>query len=298
MRRALTALVLPLALACWFSACAGSDSAPNAPDRVAVVTTTTILKDLVTNVGGDRVTVRALLDVGAEPHDYEPSTGDAAAIAGADVVVESGLGIDSWTDGVISGSGSSARRVLATTGIAAGPTGDPHVWLDPRDARRMVANIRDGLAAADPEGATGYRRNAAAYDRTLAALDAEISELIDAVPRRARLLVAAHDGYRHLADRYGITTVGSVTSSTSAAAEPSARDVARLAEAVRERHVRVVFTEETVEPRIERAIAESAGVPLGPALFSDSLGSSDGPAGTYVGMMRTNAERLVAGFIS
>ena len=289
------------ACACTTLVCgcaAGGDA--GGQHRLRVAATTTQIADFARNVGGDRVRVTSLVGPNVDPHDYEPTPGDVADVSRADLVLEHGIGLDAWLDGVISNAGGRARRVLVTAGIpllagdAADPSGDPHVWLDPRNAVAMVRNIADAFAAADPAGAAAYRANARRYIRSVDALDRALRADIATVPAARRRIVTDHDALGYFARRYGVTVVGTVIPSLSTAAEPSAGDLARLAEVIRREGVGVVFAERTVDPRLERAIADETGASVG-TLAGDSLGPSGTPTGTYLGMMRYDMDAIVAG---
>lgn len=302
-RRAL-ATILTLALAATattLAACGGDSSADADTDTVAVVATTTQLGDFARNVGGDRVTVTQLLQPNADPHDYEPTPGDATAVGEADLVVEHGIGLDEWLDGVVSNAGGDATRVVATRGITLlpgddeAPAGDPHVWLDPRNAVAMVRNIQRALETADPGSADAYAANADRYIEQIEAMDAELAGRIATVPEARRKIVTDHDAFGYFARRYGITVVGTVIPSLSTAAEPSARDLAELSRTIRQEGVGAVFSEASVDDRLQKAIAEEAGATLGNPLYGDTLGPAGQPAGTYLGMMRSNMDAIIAG---
>lgn len=269
--------------------------------RLRVVATTTQLGDFARNVGGERVAVSQLLQPNTDPHDYEPTPSDVTAVTDARVVIEHGLGLDDWLDQVVANAGGAPARIVATRGITLlpgddkEPAGDPHVWLDPTNAITMVRNIATGLAAADPAGAETYRANADRYVAEIEAMDAELTARIAAVPAASRKIVTDHDAFGYFAKHFRIRVVGTVIPSLSTAAEPAAKDVAALAATIRREGVRTVFPESSVDPRLQRAIAHESGATLGEPLFGDTLGPADTPAGTYLGMMRSNMDAIIAG---
>ena len=287
-------LILGLLTGCGRPTTAGSSS-------LVVVATTTQLADFARAVGGGGVAVTQLLKPNADPHDYEPTPSDVVAVGEADLVLEHGLGLDDWLDGVIDNAGGTARRVVTTTGIALRPAddadraGDPHVWLDPRNAITMVRAIETAFAQADPGHVEVFRTNTQAYVSRITQLDAELERRIAAVPRPARKIVTDHDAFGYFAARYGITVVGTVVPSLSTAAEPSAKELTALAETMRREGVRVVYSETSLDPRLERALAEEAGARLGDPLSGDALGPTGEPTGTYLGMMRANMDAIVTG---
>ena len=263
--------------------------------RVAVVATTTQLGDFTRTVGGDRIALTQLMQPNTDPHEYEPTPSAVQAVADADVVVEHGLGLDDWLDQVVANAGGSATRTVTTAGIATRPNGDPHVWLDPGNAILMVGAIERALAVADPPGAATYRGNAQRLTDQITALDRELERRIATVPVDRRRIVTDHDAFGYFARRYGIEVVGTVVPSLSTAAQASGGRLAELAQTMRARGVRVVFADASLDPRVERALADEAGARLGAPLTVDALGQADTPTGTYLGMMRANMDAIIAG---
>jgi ABC-type Zn uptake system ZnuABC Zn-binding protein ZnuA len=266
-----------------------------AGSRLRVVATTTQIGDFARRVGGDQVAVTQLLSPNTDPHEFEPSPKDVQAVAEASVVLEHGLGLDDWLDKVVANAGGSATRVVTTTDVSRRPGGDPHVWLDPDNAKAMVSTIEQALSAADPSEAAGYRDRAVAVRAEITALDVELAAKLRPIPPDRRKIVTDHDAFGYFAAHYEITVVGTTIPSLSTAAAPSAKQLTELSATIRRENVRVVYAEASIDPRVERALADEAGVRLGPPLYGDALGPADGPAGTYAGMMRTNMDAIVAG---
>ncbi len=290
---------LTILLAAGLTGCGGSTArtVSSGVESLRVVATTTQLADFARNVGGDRIQLTQLLKPNVDPHEYEPTPSAAEAVANAKVVLRSGAGLDDWITKIRTGAGGAATVVTTTDDVALRGD-DPHVWMDTRNAEVMVESIRDALSTADPAGARIYDTNAARYNASLRALDRELRNLISAVPRSKRTLVTDHDAFGYFAPRYGIRIVGAAIGSLSTSAEPDARHLAELVRTIQRQHVAVVFAEESVDPALAKSLAKDAGVTVGAGLYADSLGPSDGPAGTYVGMMRQDMERMVAGFLA
>lgn len=302
MTRCCRWLWLP-AVALLLVACGQESSATSDSNKVRVVTSIGILADFVKQVGKDRVEVVSLLPSGADPHTFQLSPRDAKTISNADLIVLNGLGLEAGLMKVI----DSARRRDATMLVMsegltpieatenddhadaqeAHEDGNPHFWLDVRYAMVYVERIRDGLAEADPQNADAYRSNAEAYLKELEALDREIEQTIASIPPQRRKLVAFHDSFAYLARRYGLEVVAYVIKSPGR--EPSAAEVAELAESIRREGVPVVFREPQLNARILELVAKDLGVKVS-ILYSDSL-SKDVP--TYIDMMRFNAQQLV-----
>lgn len=169
---------------------------------------------------------------------------------------------------------------------------DPHAWQDVGNVKVYVANIRDALIARDPDGADVYNANAEAYIATLAALDAEIREAVAALPEGA-LVITSHDAFRYFTHAYGLEFEAPVGTSTEV--EATARDVARLIDTIRASNIRAVFAESLTDARLIEQIAREAGVPVAGTLYSDALSPPDGPAGTYIDMMRHNISLISEG---
>jgi zinc/manganese transport system substrate-binding protein len=291
--RARLALVLLLAAAAAASGCGAEEG--SAGNRPTVVATTTQAADLVRSVGGSGVEVKGLLAPNADPHDHEVRPSDVKALAGAALVVSSGGEPDEWLQGAIESAGAGAP-VLTLIDRVERLGEDPHWWQDPRNAEHAVAAIEGALAQADPAGAAGYAARAREYTAKLKALDGAIADCMRAVPAAQRKLVTTHDALRYFARRYGIEVVGTVIPSLSTQAQPSAGDVAELVDTIRRERVRAIFTESSLTPKVEEAIARETGARVGEPLWADTLGPPGSSGETYLGALRANAGALVDGF--
>ena len=275
-----------------------------------VITSTSILADLVRQIGGDRVDVTSILPANADPHDFEPAPDDVIAIEDADLIVLHGLQLDTWANDLIEAAQSDAPVAVATAGIETiggeddheddheeedhdFSERDPHVWFDPMRAKQMVANIRDALTLADSAGTDGYEQRYDAYAAQLDELNSEIRERIELIPEDRRVLVTNHDALAYYADRYGLTIVGTVIPGLDSRTEPSAKEIAALIEAIQESGVTVIFAENTVGPALAESLASDAGIRVAPDLFTDSLGDAESGADTYIGLMQTDTIVIV-----
>lgn len=263
-----------------------------AQDRLKTVATFSVLGDLTAEVGGDRVAVTTLVAPDTDAHTYQPRPTDIRALAGARVLVSNGLGFEGWLDRLADAAAFKGTRIVASTGVPAVGR-DPHCWQDVACARRYVANIAGGLAAADPANAAFYRDRAQAYDGRLAALDAWIRGEIARVPEDRRKAITGHSSFDYFARAYGVRFEAPRGYNT--ASEPSARDMANLIRQVREQKITALFVENMTNPALVDEIASDTGATVGPRLYSDALSKPGGPAATYEAMMRHNVEALVAG---
>lgn len=284
MRAPSLSLVLALVAG---TACA---TTPPSAGALKVVATTTILADLVTNVGGGRVSVTSIAPAGAPVEEYSPKPGDARKVAEAAVMVVNGLGLDRWADDLLKNKRSDAVVVTLAQGLPA-IADNPHMWFDAALARRYVEKIRDGLIQADAAGRDAYTRAASAYDGELAKLHDELKQKASELPAGRRKLVTSHDAFPYFAQAYGFEIVGFIQPEGDK--EPSPSELAALVEKVRKAGVPAVFVESQASPKLSEALAKEAGVrKVVGDIPTDSL--KEKPADTYVGLMRTVMERIVA----
>ena len=297
------ALALMLALVPAAAGCTTTHLTAARPGTITVVATTTQMQDLVRNVGGGHVNLVGILKPNVDPHEFEPSPSTAVALNGAKLVVESGVGLDTWADKLIAGSGKHIPTFVASAGLPiragdpAEPAGDPHWWHDPTLYEDAATALAKRLADIDPSHAASYQANGARYVAAVRRMDEANQQLIATVPRSQRKLVTNHDAFAYFAAHYGITVVGSVIPSLSTASEPSANQVAALIGKIRAQHVHAVFTESSLNPSLEQQIAHEAGVTVYANLYGDTLGPAGSPGETYIGMERWNMRAMVAGFI-
>ena len=258
-----------------------------------VVASFSILGDFVREVGGSGVDVSTIVGPNGDAHVYEPTPADGRKLARARLVFVNGLGFEGWIDRLIAASKTKAKIVTASAGVAPrqGEEGlDPHAWQDVANARRYVENIRDALIAADPERAALYRTNAARYLAKLDALDRETAAALATIPPARRRVVSTHDAFGYFSARYGFEFIAPEGVSTEA--EASARDIARIIDAVKREKVAAVFLENIADPRLAESIAAQTGAKVGGTLYSDALSDAKGPAPTYIEMVRHNVKEL------
>jgi zinc/manganese transport system substrate-binding protein len=293
-------------------AAAAAKPAVTPAKRLSVVATFSILGDLVKSVGGDRVEVALLVGPGQDAHTFQPSPADGAKLARADLFFENGLGFEGWLEELYRASGSKARRVVVTEGIAAQKGGqahaegegeaghthgefDPHVWQDVRLASHMVGRIGEALAQADPAGAALYKGNAERYQQELRALDAWVVEQVQSLPEARRTLVTNHDSLGYFASRYGFAILGTAMGGVSTeASEPAAADLAKLIRRIKSAQVPAIFVENVANPKLMERIAREAGVAVAPPLYTDALGPPGSPVDSYPKMVRHNVSTIVA----
>ncbi len=265
----------------------------HAEERLNIIASFSILGDFMHNVGGERVSVTTLVGPNGDVHVYTPAPADASKVADAKLLVINGLGLEGWLPRLVQSSGRKAGIVTATDGIATIKTGagaDPHAWQSVANARIYVTNIRDGLVAADPAGATAYRTSTEGYLAKLDALDREVREVVARIPPAHRKVISTHKAFGYFAAAYGIDFIAPLGVSTES--EPSARDIADIIIQVRASGIPAVFLENISDPRLIRRIAAETGARIGGTLYSDSLTDEKGDAPTYIELVRHNIKAL------
>ncbi len=286
-------VVAAAALALLAAGCGGDEAGSD--DRPQVLATTSIVADLARNVGGDAVAVRQLLRPNTDPHDYEPRPDDVRAIADADLVLASGLGLDQFVDKAADSAGGGAPVVQLGEAVARRLGQDPHWWQDPTNAMTVVLRLSGELSKAAPGQAEAIRARAGDYVRRLGALDRGIAACIEQVPRASRKLVTDHDALAYFARRYGLRVVGAVIPATTTQAQPNAGDLAQLSQLIRREDVKAVFPEEALNRRQVDAIARQTGATARYTLYGDALGPEGSMGETYIGAMAHNADQVVRG---
>lgn len=279
--------------------------------KLSVVASFSIIGDLAKQVGGDHIELRTLVGPDGDAHVYEPRPADAMALARADVILVNGLLLEGFMERLIEASQAEAPVTTVTNGanILNDPKGghyhfvdgkaifhatpnDPHAWQSVANVKTYVQNIEKAFCAADVDDCATYKSNAAAYIEKLTALDADIKAQIGAIPQDHRVAVVAHNAFRYFERDYGISFLSPQGVSTES--EASAADVASLIREMREKRAAAVFAENIADSRLVEQIASEAGLTLGGTLYSDALSPADGPAPTYIDMMRYNVKTLVS----
>src|ERR1700720_1173778 len=267
--------------------------------KLPVVATFSVLADFARNVGGERIEVAALVGPNGDTHVYQPKPADAKELGAARLILVNGFGLEGWIDRLIKASGAKAPVVVATKGIKPQQMReegrvelDPHAWQSIADAKIYVANIRDGLIAADPEGASAYRANANNYLGKLDALEKEVTAEIAKIPPGGGQIITTHDAFGYFGTAYGFRFIAPEGVSTET--EASARDVAKIIRQIKAQKIPAVFLENVTDPRLARSIAAESAATVGGRLYSDALSPPDGPASTYIDMIRNNIRELSA----
>jgi ABC-type Zn uptake system ZnuABC Zn-binding protein ZnuA len=277
-------------------------------ERLQVVATTNIVGDVVRQVGGDRITLTVLMGVGVDPHSYVPAPSDTAALHDAQLTFASGAGLEADLEEMLASSGSLGAYVEVSHGLdllpapaheASDPVSgqdahgdvDPHVWFSVPSVIHWVDRIEAALSARDPGNADYYQERARSYRQELAALDDWIQEQIAQLPEAHRKLVTNHPVFGYFAQRYGFEQLAAIYP-FSPSSEPSAGDIARLQDTIRQYDVPAIFAESTVNPRLAQQVAEDTSIQVVP-LYTGSLGGPGSGAESYIEMMRYDVRAIV-----
>ena len=293
-----------LCCALLFAACAGGNAEPR-DGRIRVVATIGMITDVAQRVGGDRVFVQGLMGPGVDPHLYKARAGDVRKLSEADVIFYNGLHLEAAMGEVLEEMADRTRSVAVTDSIPRSAlmhppeflgAYDPHVWFDVQMWMQTVDVIANALSAEAPAHADYFRRNAAAVHAELAELDAWVRAEVSKLPPEKRVLITAHDAFNYFGRAYGFRVLG--LQGISTATEAGTADVQNLAEEIRTQRIPAIFVESSIPRRTVEAVQAAVrsrgyNVEIGGELFSDALGSTGTPEGTYVGMVRHNVRTIV-----
>jgi len=266
-----------------------SDTAEDPP--LEVITSISILADLVENVAGDRVSVDYLVPLGEEPEEYEPTPSDFQKLSEADLFFINGYHLETWLDQV--SQNISEGRIVATA--EGGPTiplegsniPDPHLWLDPLLVKNYyVEAITEALIELDPEGKEVYQERAEAFKEALVELDAWIETKLSEVEDPHRVVITSENCFKYFGDAYDFYVEG--IWEINAPEEGTPQQIAKIIDLVNDKDVPAVFVESTINPQYMEQVSEETGTTIGGQVYSDDLGPEGSGACTYIDMMKTN----------
>lgn len=307
----LSALVCACTLSLSLLTGCGTQPADTATDdgRLRVLTSFYPMYDFACKIGGDCIDVTNMVPSGTEPHDWEPSTNDLKNLEKADVFIYNGADMEPWADDLLVSRSDTLHVVEASENVELRTTDgehehahehegadhhhgdfDPHVWLDPENAKIEMEAIRDALCAADPENSTVFQSNYEKYAAELDALDAEFREKLAPLPNRT--IVVAHEAFGYLCDAYGLTQVG--IEGLSPDSEPDPGRMAEVIDFVRDHSISTIFFEELVSPKVAEAIASETGAQAKMLSPLEGLSDEQAAAGAdYFSVMHDNLAALM-----
>jgi len=316
MKRTLTLLILMLfTISLSLSSCSTPPTQTSQPSAtLKVVATTTLVGDVVQQVGGDLIDLTTLLTPGIDPHTFQPTPQDVASLTAAQVIFANGAGLEEFLESLADSAGVADRVVHLDEGIElisshaeehegehhheegedhhhhAG--GDPHLWTDPNNVILWTQTIASKLSALDPAHASVYAKNAEQYTRQLHELDGWIRQQVAEIPEDQRVIVTDHLLFAYFAERYGFHQAGAIIPGYSTAAEPSAQELAALEDAIRQLGVKAILVGNTVNPSLAQRVAEDTGTRL-VFIYTGSLSAPGGEADSYIQYIRYNVSAIV-----
>lgn len=263
-----------------------------------VVTTFSILGDMVHEVGQDKIEVKSLVGPNQDSHIYEPRPQDAKDLGRADLVVVNGLGFEGWIDRLIEASGFQGTLLVATKGITpltrtinGKVTPDPHAWHSLKNAPIYVDNIVKELSKLLPEEASFFKARGKVYKKALEKLEKETRQQLASIPLEKRKALTSHDAFGYLGRDFHTAFYSPLGMSTEA--EPSAKAVAALIRQIQKEKIQAIFVENISSPRLIEQIISETGGQIGGTLYSDALSLPGTEADTYIKMMTFNLSSLV-----
>lgn len=285
------------------SACSDSDTKAH-PEKVQVVTTYSILQDMVKNVGGDKVEIHSMVKIGANPHEYEPLPEDVKKTADADIVFYNGLNLETgnaWFEKLLINTGKDGEdapvfrlsegvkpKYLTTKGKE--NETDPHAWLDISNGIIYVKNIRDSLIKVDPKNKETYQKNADQYIQKLEELHNEAKSRFQQIPKEKRFLVTSEGAFKYFSEAYDIEA-GYIWE-INAENQGTPDQIRRVVDLIKQKNIKVLFLETSIDPRSMEMVSRETGVPIGGKVFTDSLGKPGEEGDTYLKMMKWNIDTI------
>ncbi|RXJ04012.1 metal ABC transporter substrate-binding protein [Anaerobacillus alkaliphilus] len=266
-------------------------------EGLTIITSFSVLDDIIKNVIGDRGTVSYIIPIGEEPHEYEPVPSDYRKVSEADVFYVNGLDLEEWLEKVVSNV-SDTEIVTLSDGVTPIPLvgddeADPHAWLNPKNVITYVENLVADLVARDPGGEDIYRANAEAYIQELEELDTWIREQVAIIPEQQRVIIVSENAFKYFGEEYGFHTDG--IWEINSLEEGTPQQFARLAEVIKDRNVPAVFVETTVDTRYMETVSKEAGVTIAGEVYTDAVGKEGSGAETFIKMIKHNVNVFVDG---
>ncbi len=293
--------IIPTLIVVLLNACSGGPTVPTQPASLKVLAAESFLGDIAQNVAGERVRIETLIPFDVDPHEFEPRPQDITSITQSQVLIVNGLGYEAWLKKTLDNTGSQQLLVVATSGLTPypdpsgeHPDGDPHMWMNPLNVIKYVESIRDGLSQADPAGKDVYTKNADGYIARLKNLDGWVKSQVEQLPIEKRLLVTNHDALGYFAGTYDFKVVGAVIPSVTDQASPSAQEMADLIEMIKSSGARAIFLDIGENQKLAEQIAAETGSKVVSGLYVESISAPDGPAPTYIDMIKYDVTTIIS----
>jgi ABC-type Zn uptake system ZnuABC Zn-binding protein ZnuA len=308
MKRGLIISVIGLTMLIVLAGCgldSSKDSTKNKDDKLQVVTTYSIIYDIVKNIGGDRVNIHSLAPVGSNPHEYDPLPADVGNTTDADVVFYNGLNLEagnSWFEKLLVTAGKSGENApvfqlsegveakYLTTKGKEGET-DPHAWLDVSNGIKYANNAKEALIQVDPDHADIYEQNAKVYIGKLEQLHTDAVKQFNEIPKDKRFLVTSEGAFKYFSAAYGFQA-GYIWE-INAENQGSPEQISQVIDLIKEKDVKVLFLETSIDARSMEMVSNETEVPIGGKVFTDSIGKSGEDGDSYIKMMEWNINTIL-----
>jgi len=281
-------------------------SSDQASEKLQVVATTTMLTDLLKEIGGEHVDVNGLMPSGVDPHLYKASARDVIFMQSADIVAYSGLHLEGKMGEIFQGLEKQKKIVIALENglnendvISTGENSksiDPHIWFDVELWKKAAIEVSKGLTSADPENKLSYQANLESYLLELEELNQYVTNRVNEIPEEDRVLVTAHDAFSYFGKGYGFNVIGLQGLNTKA--EAGTGDISQLADFIVGNGIKAIFIESSVPTRTIESLqaatkAKGFDVEIGGELYSDSLGDQENDTETYIKTVKSNVDTIV-----
>ncbi|WP_079478790.1 metal ABC transporter solute-binding protein, Zn/Mn family [Halobacillus salinus] len=291
------------------AACGSEEADGNTEDdgKVEVVTTYSIVYDIVKNVGGDMVEIHSLAPIGSNPHEYDPLPEDVKKATDADAVFYNGLNLEAgnaWFDKLMETAGKSGEDApvfrmsedvepMYLTSEGNEGEEDPHAWLNIENGIQYAKNARDGLIEVDPENKDVYEKNAADYIEKLQSLHEEALAQFSEIPEKERVLVTSEGAFKYFSKAYGFQAeyIWEINQENQGTPE----QITRIVDIINDKHITGLFLETSIDPRSMEAVSGETGVPIRGDVFTDSLAKPGNNGDTYITMMESNIQTIKDG---
>ncbi len=286
-----------LCISVTICSCSKNESRNAANGKLKAVSTITIISNIVKSIGGEKVDAVSICGVGVDPHTYNPRPADPRTVAESDIVFINGLGLEHWMEEMIHSAGGNKEVIRVSEGVVpltdekgfGDP--DPHAWFDLKNVKTYAMNIARALAEADTANAAIYNQNLKAFTDSLSALEEWTRQQISQIPEEQRLIITSHDAFRYFGKAYGVEVKGLQGISTES--KVRTEDVKNLIDIIKQRKLKSVFVETSVNPKLLEQISSETGAGVGGYLYSDSIGNEGTEEGTFFGAFRHNVETIV-----
>lgn len=291
-------------LTVFISGCSNKNTNDNG--KYNVVTTTTLIADIVKSIGGEFLNIKSLMGPGVDPHLYKASAGDVKLMQNANMVIHNGLHLEGKMGDVFENIEDSNKLIFAVSDnideskfvdFVTNPGNyDPHIWFDVELWKEAAIRVTEGIKSLDSEHVEEYDKNLQSYLKELDELDKYIKKRVEELPEEKRILVTAHDAFNYFGKAYGFDVRG--LQGISTASEAGTLDVRKLADFIVEKEVKAIFVESSVPRKSIEALQEAVkaqgfNVEIGGELYSDSTGDTGTDAETYIGTFKANIDLIV-----